>query len=265
MYNLARLALTAVVVAVWLGIMHHPVDAQVEAAITIVGGSYVVDKAGKEFRESVDHAHAAASSLLGQADEIAKKRLEQIDEIANRTINDMIGKGQEAATKILADATKKVNELEKQIMADVKQIIWEAECSGRRLTIGDLGTALGGLGHTFGTNQIRLTPPVRVLQTPLWYSGCFWWCRDPYVVDVTEPFGKTYVAVKDLMEGAITSDHVNDNTPADNLVGTYEYLSSLAKRSSCFYQGSEDRYNREFVYYQNQAKQWNNIVAVEFR
>jgi gas vesicle protein len=238
-------------------------NAQFGAAIAVVGGGLVLEKAGDEFRESIDHAYAAASSLLGQADKIAKERLAQIDEIANRTIMDMIGKTEEAARRILADATKMVNDLEKQIMADVKQVIWEAECAGKRIAIGDLGVALGGLGRAIGTNQIRITPPVRVLQTPNWYAGCFWWCRDPYVVDVTEPFGETYKTVRDLMEEAIAPDQITEDTPADNLVGTYEYLSSFAKKTSCFYQGSEDRYNRAFVYYQDRAKQWNNLVDVK--
>lgn len=240
-------------------------SAQVGAAIAVVGGSLALDKAGDEFRESIDQARAAAASLLGQADEIAKARLNQIDEIANRTISDMIGKSEEAATKILEDATRNINDLESKIMSDVKQVIWDTECAGKRLLISDLGTALGGLGHAVGTNQIRITPPVRVLQTPPWYTGCFWWCRDPYVVDVNEPFGETYVVVRDLMEGAIAPDQVNDDTPADNLVGTYEYLSSFAKRASCFYQGSEDRYNREFINYQRQARQWNDIVEVKLQ
>ena len=239
------------------------VNAQIEAVIAAVGGSLALDKAGDEFRKSIDHAHAAAASLLGQADKIATERLAQIDEIANRTISDMIGKTEEAATRILEDATKKVNDLETQIMSDVKQVIWEAECAGKRLAISDLGTALGRLGRVVGTNQIRITPPVRVLATPAWYSGCLWWCRDPYVIDVTEPFGETYKAVRDLMEESIATDQITDATPADNIVGTYEYLSSFAKRTSCFYQGSEDRYNRAFIYYQDRAKEWNNIVNVK--
>ncbi|SON55072.1 hypothetical protein HDIA_1531 [Hartmannibacter diazotrophicus] len=233
------------------------------AIITFGAGSAIINRAGDEFRKSIDHARAAASSLLDDANEKAKERLAQIDEIANRTISDMIGKTEEAATRILENATKKVNDLETQIMTDVKQVIWEGECAGRRLVIEDLGTALGGLGRLIGTNQIILTPPVKVRQTPKWYTGCLWWCRDPYVVDVTEPFGETYKKVRDLMEGAIAPDQVTDDTPADNLVGTYEYLSIFAKRTSCFYPGSEERYNRAFIYYREQARKWNNIVNVK--
>ena len=232
-------------------------EAQVGTAVAVVGGSLAIKNAGDEFRKSIDHAHAAASSLLGQANQIAIARLEQIDEIANRTISDMIGKTDEAATKLLEDATKKVNALEQQILADVKQVIWDSECAGKRLLISDLGTALGGLGNAIGTHQIRLTPPVRVLETPAWHTGCFWWCRDPYVVDVTEPFGETYKKIRDLMEETIAPNQVGDDTPADNLVGTYEYLSSFAKKTSCFYQGSEGRYNQEFINYQDKARDLN--------
>ena len=237
-------------------------NAQMGAAIAVVGGSVALNEAGKEFRESIDHARAAASSLLAEADDIAKARLSQIDEIANRTISDMVGKSEEAVVRILEDASQKVNNLEKQIMADVKKVIWEGECAGRRLLLGDLGTALGGLGQLIGTNQIRITPPVRVLKTPKWYSGCLWWCRDPYVVEVVDPFGEVYKEIRDKLEASIAPNLVTDDTPADDLVGTYEYLSSFAKKTSCFYTGSEERYNRAFIYYQDKARQWNNIVDV---
>jgi F0F1-type ATP synthase membrane subunit b/b' len=244
-----------------VSILPDEASAQLEAAIAVAGGSLVLNKAGDEFRQSIDRAQAAASSLLAQANEIAKARLDQIDEIANRTISEMIGQSEEAATRILTDAKKKVDDLEKQIMVDVAKVLWDAECGGRRLVISDMGTALGGLGRMLGTNQIRLTPPVRVLKTPAWYTGCFWWC-DPYVVKITEPYERTYVTVKKLMEDAIAD--VTDETPATNIVGTYEYLSSFAKKASCFFPGTDERYNRESVEYEYQARQWNNVVKVRF-
>jgi hypothetical protein len=202
---------------------------------------------------------------LGQADDIAKRRLEQIDLILQETVGGLIGKSEEAALAVLAQAKKDLEALEKKIFSDVKKVVWETECAGRRLAIGDVGTALGGLGDMLGTNQIRLTPSQRVLQTPAWYEGCFWWCEDPYVVDVMEPFGETYIKVRDLMEETIAPELVEDETPAHYLVGTYEYLSSFALKTSCFYQGSEDRYNREYIRYREKARQWNNVVNVALR
>jgi hypothetical protein len=80
-----------------------------------------------------------------------------------------------------------------------------------------------------------------------------------------EPFGETYIKVRDLMEETIAPELVEDETPAHYLVGTYEYLSSFALKTSCFYQGSEDRYNREYIRYREKARQWNNVVNVALR
>jgi len=239
-------------------------QAQLGAALGVVGGGILVDKAGDELRDSIDRAHAAASSLLGVADDIAKRRLEQVDNILKTTVKDLVNKTKEDALAILEKARKDADALEKEIFADVKKVIWETECAGRRLLIGDVSTALGSLGKMMGTNQVLLTPPRRVLQTPSWYEGCLWWCRDPYIVDVKEPFGETYKQVRDLLEASIASEFIDDSTPAHHLVGTYEYLSSLAKRTSCFYQGSEDRYNREYIKYQGMARRWNNVLDVSF-
>lgn len=243
----------------------QPVSAQVGAVVGAIGGSVLVEEAGDELRETIDHARAAASALLGQADDIARMRLEQIDEILESTVGGLIGKSEEAALAIIAQANKDLLALEKEILSDVKRVIWEVECAGRRVLIEDVGTALGGLGEVLGTNQIRLRPPKRVLETPAWYQGCMWWCKDPYLVDITEPFGETYIQVRDLMEGAIASEFINDDTPAHQIVGTYEYLSNFAKKTSCFYQGSEDRYNREYVEYRERARKWNSLVRVRLQ
>jgi len=239
-----------------------PAKAQLGTALSVVGGGILVEKAGDELRDSIDRAHAAASSLLGVADEIAKKRLEQIDNILKSTVNELVNKTKEDALAVLEKARKDAVALEKEIFTDVKKVIWETECAGRRILIGDVSTALGSLGQMLGTNQLRVVPPRRVLQTPSWYTGCLWWCRDPYIVDVKEPFGETYKQVRNLMEASIAPELIDENTPAHHLVGTYEYLSSLAKRTSCFYQGSEDRYNREYIKYQEMARRWNNILDV---
>lgn len=238
-------------------------SAQLGAALGLIGGGVLVDRAGDELRDSIDRAQAAAASLLGVADEIAKKRLEQIDAILNTTVKGLINKTKEDALAVLEKAKKDVNGLEQEIIADVRKVIWETECASRRVLIGDVGSALGNLGVLLGTNQIRLTPPRRVLENH-WYSGCLWWCKDPYIVDIKEPFGETYKQIRDLMEESISEKYIDDSTPAQQLVGTYEYLSSLAKKTSCFYQGSEDRYNREYIKYQEMAKRWNNVVDVSF-
>ena len=242
-------------------IFSTPVSPQVGAAIGVVGGSAILDQAGREFRETIDHARSAADALLGRADEIAKNRLNQIDQILKNTVGGLIGQTEEAALTLIREATKEAAALEKEIYSDLLRVVWETECAGRRLIVGDANTTLGGLGDFLGTGQIRLSPYQRVLpDLKPWKLECLFDC-DPYVVDVKEPFGQTYKSVKNLMEQSIAEDLISDETPAEFIVGTYEYLSSFALKTSCFYSGSEDRYNREFVKYRELAKQWNSIVT----
>ncbi|SDU01060.1 hypothetical protein SAMN05428979_1089 [Stappia sp. ES.058] len=242
-----------------------PATPQVGAAIGVIGGSALLDQAGREFRETVDHARAAADALLGRADEIAKNRLNQIDGILKNTVGGLIGQTETVALNIIQQATKEISALEKEIYSDLLRVIWETECAGRRLIVGDTNTTLGRLGDFLGTGQIRLSPYQRVLpDLKRWKGECLFEC-DPYVVDVMEPFGQTYSRVRELMEQSISDELIDGSTPAEFIVGTYEYLSSFALKTSCFYSGSEDRYNREFVKYRELAKQWNNIVTAKIQ
>lgn len=238
--------------------------AQVGAVIGVIGGSHIVNEAGKDFRETIEHARAAANALLGRADDIAKARLNQVDKILSETVGGLIGQTEEAALAILEKATKEAKDLETRIFDDLRAVIWETECAAKRVVIEDLETALGGLGKLVGTGQIELTPPLRVFEKPKRFRNCLWNCKDPYVVDVMEPFAETYVQVRDLMELSISDDYVSDDTPADNIVGTYEYLSSFALKASCFYIDTETRLNREHVKYRKLADDWNKLVVAKF-
>jgi len=64
------------------------------------------------------------------------------------------------------------------------------------------------------------------------------------------------------MEEAIHPDHIADDTPADNLVGTYEFLSEFSMKTSCFYRENPERYIRESLKYKIKAKEWNGILGI---
>ncbi len=242
------------------GIM--PVHSQILSTIT---GSFLIDKAGDEVRDSISHARDAASVLIERANEKGKERLEQIDLILKKTVGDLIEKSEDAALKILNQAKKDIDRVQASIVSDLKSLIWEAECAGRRTTIGDLNQVLGGLGVLLKTHQIRLSPPIAVPDPRPWYCKIVWWCADPNVVDILEPFGDTYIAVRDKMELAISSQNIKETTPAHRMVGTYEYMSSFALKTSCFYPGSNDVWNREYLKYREAAQQWRNLVQIAVR
>ncbi|WP_157386333.1 hypothetical protein [Rhizobium leguminosarum] len=129
----------------------------------------LIDKAGDEVRGSIDHAKEAGLALLDHASELGRQRLNQIDEIINRTGNALIGKSEAAVLSILAQAKRDIDAVRTSALNDLKAVIWEAECAGKRLTLSDLDEALGGLGELLGTHQIRLPPPIKTPQP--WYCS----------------------------------------------------------------------------------------------
>jgi hypothetical protein len=64
------------------------------------------------------------------------------------------------------------------------------------------------------------------------------------------------------MERSISPDNINDETPAHYIVDTYEYLGSLALKTSCFYTGGNEAWNREHVLYMERAKKWRNVLII---
>jgi hypothetical protein len=236
-------------------------QAQIFSVVGAVGGSLLLGKAGKELRDSIDDAREAGFALLDRANQIGKERLDQIDTILQKTVGGLIGQTEASALRILAQAKKDIDQVRENTFADLKGVIWQAECAGRRFVISDLQQALGGLGVLLNTHEIRLTPPIPFKDEQAWYCTR-WWCADPNVIQITEPFGETYVRVRERMEASIADENIQDTTPAHKIVGTWEYLSSFALKTSCFYPGSEDSWNREYVKYREMAHKWRNVASI---
>jgi hypothetical protein len=234
----------------------------IELAVLAFAGSAAVHTAGNEAQKAIDSARAAGYALLDRANDIGKQRLDQVNVIAQTAIDSLVGKSEEAAIAILDDATKKLNALRGDIVTDINNIIWNVECGARVYTIQDLNELLGGLGRLAGTNEIELTLPKLRGPSKPWYCP---WCKDPNVVivKIKEPFGATYVEVRDLMESAIADENIKEDTPAYYIVGTYEYLSTFARKTSCFYRNVSDEYNLYYIKYRDKAKQWRNVVDVK--
>jgi len=235
--------------------------AQVESVIAVVGGGALIGKAGDELDDSIARAEAAGHGLLDKANAIGKERLDQIDQITQRAIREAIGLSEKAAIKILEKAAEDIDALRVDIMADLKGVVWEAACQGKKLLMQALPTSLGGLGTFLDVTQFELTPPVYRLNRPTtWFEK--WYMDDPYIIEIKEPFDRTYVTVRDVMEASIAPDVISDDTPAHHIVSTWEYLADFALRTSCFFDGSSDRWNQEYVNYREQARQWRELVFI---
>jgi len=230
--------------------------------IPIIGGSILLDKAGKEVRDSIDAAREAGLALLDRANEVGRQRLDQIDAILKNTVGGLLGQTEESALKVLAQAKKDIDAVRESIFSDLKSVIWQAECAGKRFVLSDLQEALGGLGSILNTHQIRLSPPISIVEQRAWYCRLWWWCDDPNIIEIKEPFGDTYILVRDRMETFISSQNIQETTPAHRIVGTYEYLSAFALKTSCFYPGSSDAWNRESIKYREMAHKWRQVVNI---
>lgn len=229
----------------------------------MVGVSDTISDAGREIRQSIDAAKAAAAYLIERGDAAAKARLEQIDQIQKNAFanaNALLAESEEAALRVLKEAASEISTLEKQIFADLNATIWNVECGARRLVGQDLSEALGGFGDMLGTHQIRISTPVP--REPEWYCSFMPFCRvgDP-VFEIKEPFGDTYIAIRDFMIGSVGT--ISQDGAAHTIVGTYEYLSTLAKRTSCYYEGASDIYIHEFIKYRDMARAWRAVLNIE--
>lgn len=240
----------------------HALVGTVVSGVVVGGaGSVLLKQAGDEVDDAIRQAETAAHGLLGRADEIAKKRLDQIDVITQRTIENLVGKSEAAALEILKQTTKKVDALRQDIVSDLRTTIWAVECSGKRLLNEDIPTALGGLGRLINANSFEITPPVAVLDRPGIVSQLLG-KSDPYIIQIRAPFDQTYIQVRDLMELSIAPEQIGDDFPAHAIVSTWEYLAAFALRTSCFYNGSSDRWNQEFANYKEQARKWRDLVFI---
>lgn len=242
-----------------------PADAQLGPLIGVLGGSVLLDKAGDEFENAVSNAKAAAESLIGTANGAAKERLEQIDEIVNRTGSALINQSEDAARRILVDAVKQLGGLEDKAYQDAKDLIWQTECAGKRLTREDARRTLGKAGEWLNLYEFELSPPVKIRKASPWYSGCFAWCEDPYRIKIEDPFDVTYKRVKELMEESISAQAVNDQTPAHDIVQVYSYLSAFARSASCSYPGASLEWIRESARYSEKAKQWQDVLDMQIK
>ncbi|MDW9408561.1 hypothetical protein GOB18_07885 [Sinorhizobium meliloti] len=235
-----------------------PARAQV---FSTIAGSVLIDRAGGEARDSIDHAKAAASALVERANEAGRQRLDQIDQILKTTVADLIGQTEQSSLRILAQMKADLDALRAATLTDLKGVIWAAECAGTRLVLEDLQNSLGSLGKLLNTHQIQISPPIPVIDDRPWYCTN-WWCDSPDIVEIKQPFGDTYIEVRNKMEKSLSGDNVTEETPAHRIVGTYEYLSAFALKTSCFYPGSSEVWNREYVAYREKARQWRNVLDI---
>jgi len=229
----------------------------------LIGVNDSVRQAASETRETISHARTEAQILMREGDEIAYKRIEQIDRAVDDALLNIAlleEKTSEDVLKIIRVLNRHVVEIEKKLFEDLNKSLWQAECGAKRLIIEDAQIVLGDLGVLLGTNRIRITPAI--LPQRSGFEILCPWCSRKETFEIDNDFSKTYIAVRDYMLENI-DDNMVDETPAYALVGTYDYLSSFALKATCFYPHGSVQMMREHIKFKNLSAKWTDILIVE--
>ena len=222
-----------------------------------LGGDEAIDLAAQRANESLDKAKAAASALLAESNGDIKDRINQVDQIQKQAFDNItnLKNGTVAdIVRILDDATQKANALEKVTFSDLNATIRTVECKGKVFAVEDIGNALGKFGRVLGFHEIIVTLPLVEHQS-------FGRTTDEHTFEIRQPFGQTYIEIRDYLLANVGRS--TDANSAHQIVGTYEYIASLATSTTCFYQGATGIYDQEFSAYKDKAKKWRDLLPIE--
>ena len=220
-----------------------------------------IGKAGDELRQLVASAQLAGKSLIQHGNKAAEDRLNQIDNIqksAFKNADQLLKQSEASALNVIREAIKEVTALERKIMSDMRKLMWEAECGGRRILVQDAADFMGEFGEFIGLNRIRVTMPTDADDTFFcgWRNSC-----GTMVFDIKTPMGNTFIDIRDAIESNLNRGLKDDNT-AYAIIGSYEYLSAFALKTTCFYPQNETSYLDEFSLYKSKAETWKNVFRV---
>lgn len=234
----------------------------------LLGIEQSIGAAGAELRTSILAAEEALRRIGSEYNRDVKDRLDQVDGIVSTALEkiDTLRRAGtldatqllERVNQILARAAADANTLEKTIIKDLSDLIYEAECAAHRTIQETVPETFGGIAWLLGGNRIVITPPVL-------YEGekqrfCVRDCRIQEEFEITKPYAGTYFAVRNYMLGRL--EKMPDDGPMNTVVSTYEFLSAFARRAACFTPGSE-RFIDQHLQFQAIAAAWTNILGPE--
>jgi hypothetical protein len=226
----------------------------------IFGISHAVDEGVDRFNDAVERARSAVFALEYQTNSDMKTRLDQIQKIADDTLDrveNLEAKTSADIETVLKEETARLVDLETKAMVDLDTEIKQAECSVNRVVNQSIPDLLGSVGKLIGANQIEITAPVLYDgETQPFFCGDDK-CRMTKIFPITTPFSTTYRNIRTYLLDRL--DLARDDTPRYTLVVTYSVLAQFAKRTSCFFPGTEKDYIDDYEYYLNKAKQWDIV------
>ncbi len=215
-------------------------------------------------KAAVDDAKDVLFSLEKQTNEDITARLNQLDKILDGAISDIHALKNETVKDIDSIVNKtvsEVNKLEEKFMRHLSQKIQEVECVGKRITILDVKSALGGFGDVIGTHRIKIDAPI--LYPTEKTESCWVNCKKyQKEFEIKEPFNETYDEVKAFMLGRLKN--AKKETPLNSFLTTYEYIADLASRASCLAPSSADRLRTEYVKFYMKAHHPKYLFGLKY-
>ncbi len=217
-----------------------------------------------EFMRVVAAAENAARAVIGEADKATQARLNQVEGIVKSTIHDidnLADKHEDKVDRILRDRISQIQTLEKAFFADINQAIRNLECTIGRNLKDDLNVALGGFGRFLDTNTIEISPiiPVKKGFWSMLFGG-----SDTKKIKITRSNQYGYKQIQRYYLDHLK--HVDDDTPVDTILATYRTLAAVAFSTMCHYEGNEQSYIRDYVFYRSKHAEWHALWPnIEFQ
>jgi len=229
----------------------------------LLGGSDAVQDVANRINETTVRIEQVAGAIIGETDAAMEARIGQVDEVIDDALSRLAAIPQDAeerALKILRETEKSLERIEKEIFADLKKLIFEAECAGRRLTLGTLQEGLGSIGVLLGTGKIRIEPPIPIELGTLCSVNPF--CSGKVEFKVVNNFESTAREINEFLLNAIQK--IGDGDRASAIPETYRYLALVARRTTCFV-GTDDHnpWVKDHIRYTSASNDWNKYVRPE--
>jgi len=230
----------------------------------IPGLNNAVDHAFDRFNDAIESAKRAALAVEYQANIDARDRFDQIDTIANHTLDharqvakELVGDVNADVERALDQGTASLLMLEQTFMRDLLKSIDALECAATRTLNQSLPESLGSIRRFLGANSIEITAPLLYVGEAQGFFCNDDLCRLKKTSDIVQPYATTYRAIRTYLLDRL--DHARDDTPRYTVVISYTMIAEIAKKTTCFVQGAEKDYLDDYSYYINKARAWDIV------
>lgn len=154
-------------------------------------------------------------------------------------------------------------DLEKKIILDIRETLWEAECTTERALNVTLQDALSKAIAQFRTEFPNIDVNVFGLTIAQIATS-----DNPSSVPIPSP-DIVYYEFKKASLNSMESYYqdVGEGAPAYKIYSTLLSVSQMARRTACFFPGNEstvERFIREHYWFASQAALWDRVVSVRY-